>query len=281
MQFLGYGDEESYWLDQLAPSAGEEVRKAQIEKAASEAKETSANNLDVTVDKSTPILETIPDGNYTLSEKSSPVIETIPEAKALTSTPNKTVIQETKVATPVANDKKIVNKSPIVNGQANGGYQGIKMVNGTQDESLDVNNNLDINEAINKLMEEVKSIRTINSLRRILEIRDEEIRTLKEKISVSDTVIQEMRETNLYLHRENQRLQDSEAKSNQNVAQLCADIKTMLCKVNIIQTIIDLSLDSKITWCLDPFADFTFLLYYVYETSFYLKSNQFFGIWLL
>jgi len=167
-----------------------------------------------------------------LTEKSTSVLKIIPEAKTFTSTPNKAVLHETKVDSPIANDKKFINKSPIANGQANGGYQGMKMVNGTHDESLDVNNNLDINEAINKLMEEVKSIRTINSLRRILEVRDEEIRTLKEKISVSDTVIQEMRETNLYLHRENQRLQDSEAKSNQNVAQLCADIKTMLCKVD-------------------------------------------------
>merc|ERR1719150_209722 len=109
------------------------------------------------------------------------------------------------------------------------------MVNGThpKEEAFDENNNNpDINEAINRLMEEVKAIRTINSLRRILEVREEEIRTLKEKVSVSETVIQEMRETNLYLHRENQRLQEADAKSNRNVAQLCADIKTMLCKVD-------------------------------------------------
>ena len=74
--------------------------------------------------------------------------------------------------------------------------------------------------------------------RRQLEMKEEEVRMLRDKINVNDTVVQEIRDTNLQLRNENKRLISSESKSTNNVSQLLDDVRILLSKVSSLKIFI-------------------------------------------
>ena len=69
-------------------------------------------------------------------------------------------------------------------------------------------------------------------------MKEEEVRMLRDKINVNDTVVQEIRDTNLQLRNENKRLISSESKSNNNVAQLLDVVRILLSKVSSLKIFI-------------------------------------------
>ena len=69
-------------------------------------------------------------------------------------------------------------------------------------------------------------------------MKEEEVRMLRDKINVNDTVVQEIRDTNLQLRNENKRLISSESKSNNNVSQLLDDVRILLSKVSSLEIFI-------------------------------------------
>ena len=69
-------------------------------------------------------------------------------------------------------------------------------------------------------------------------MKEEEVRMLRDKINVNDTVVQEIRDTNLQLRNENKRLISSESKSTNNVSQLLDDVRILLSKVSSLKIFI-------------------------------------------
>jgi len=213
VEFLGYGNQEPVWTDQLMDSAGAKARKAQIDEALAGASE------DAPVEK---MEETV-----ALAPK-EPVI-----------------ITETNVKTPVAVEKpKTVNEEPVIKEPA---VVEPPMVNGVgrhQSNSgsdvagtgSDKNNNVrrsyanlnTIPEAVSALSKEVDAINTIKRLTLQLELKDQAVNDLREKLYVTEAIVREVRDSNLQLKDENDRLRRSEYIVNTNMIQLMADVKILL-----------------------------------------------------
>lgn len=69
-------------------------------------------------------------------------------------------------------------------------------------------------------------------------MKEEEVRMLRDKININDTVVNEIRNTNIQLRNDNKRLMSSELKSNLNVSQLLADVRLLLSKVSSLKIFI-------------------------------------------
>merc|ERR1712150_394189 len=128
---------------------------------------------------------------------------------------------------------KPVTELPMVNGvgghQSNGGPEVDG--NGSDENNSVVNSyaNLEsIPEAINALSKEVDAINTIKKLRLQLELKDQAVNDLREKLYITGAIVREIRDSNLQLKDENDRLRKSEFIVNTNMAQLMADVKILL-----------------------------------------------------
>ena len=99
--------------------------------------------------------------------------------------------------------------------------------------------------------------------RRQLEMKEEEVRMLRDKINVNDTVVQEIRDTNLQLRNENKRLISSESKSTNNVSQLLDDVRILLSKVSSLKIFIFdnlyLLLIRILGWAIEKWENQTYL----------------------
>ena len=69
-------------------------------------------------------------------------------------------------------------------------------------------------------------------------MKEEEVRMLRDKVNINDTVVNEIRNTNIQLRNDNKRLMSSELKSNLNVSQLLADVRLLLSKVSSLKIFI-------------------------------------------
>merc|ERR1712110_321536 len=140
---------------------------------------------------------------------------------------------------PVIKEPAVV-EPPMVNGvgrhQSNSGSD----VAGT---GSDKNNNVrrsyanlnTIPEAVSALSKEVDAINTIKRLTLQLELKDQAVNDLREKLYVTEAIVREVRDSNLQLKDENDRLRRSEYIVNTNMIQLMADVKILLEKVDVLK----------------------------------------------
>jgi len=220
VEFLGYGNQEPVWTDQLMDSAGAKARKAQIDEALAGASE------DAPVEKMEETVALAPKEPVIITETNVKTPVAVEKPKTVNEEP---VIKEPAVVP----QSKVELEPPMVNGvgrhQSNSGSD----VAGT---GSDKNNNVrrsyanlnTIPEAVSALSKEVDAINTIKRLTLQLELKDQAVNDLREKLYVTEAIVREVRDSNLQLKDENDRLRRSEYIVNTNMIQLMADVKILL-----------------------------------------------------
>merc|ERR1719510_2843594 len=228
VEFLGYGNQEPVWTDQLMQSAGEKARKAQMDEALGAESEVAP------VEEENKVVEKIEE-TVVLAPK-DPVVLAETKVKTLAEQPTlnvQTVHREPPKEPVVLAGAKVI-EPPIVNGgpQCNGGSEVYENGLDENDNGVESHTTLDnMPDALNALSKEVDAIKTIKKLTRQHELKDQVISELREKVYVTEAIVREVRDSNLQLKDENDRLRRAEYIVNDNIAQLCGDVKTLLLKV--------------------------------------------------